>query len=126
MKNLQKEFNHLLQNSVSQKSYPRINAWNKDDKVTVSAELPGVSPQDIDINVVEDTVTLEYKHEAKKLEDVTYHRRERRSKSFKRSFRLPFTIDQEQVSAEYRDGVLWISLVQIAEEKPRKIVVKSA
>ncbi|MEM7346056.1 MAG: Hsp20/alpha crystallin family protein [Chloroflexota bacterium] len=108
-------------------SYPAINAWTNEDGAIVTAELPGVNPEDIDIAVEGETLTLSGKREPVALEEGgQYHRRERSFGSFSRTFQLPFKADVDQIEANFDKGVLHISVPRAEADKPRKISVKTA
>lgn len=130
---LQREMNQLFSTigSTSRRTvapgYPAINVWANEDGVVVTAELPGVNPDDIDISVVGSTLTLTGERQPEALQDgEMYHRRERRHGKFTRTFELPFTVEADGVSAVFEKGVLHVSLPRSEAEKPRKISVKSA
>jgi HSP20 family protein len=106
-------------------NFPAMNVWMDKDGVVVTAELPGVVPDDIDISVVGDTLTLKGSRQPDELEEGgTYHRRERRYGTFTRSFQLPFQVEPDQVEATFGNGALQISLPRAEEDKPKKIAVK--
>lgn len=108
-------------------AFPAVNAWTNEDEEIVSAELPGVSPEDIEITVVDDVLTLSGERKALAPgEDGEYRRREWAEGKFSRSIQLAFTVDSEQVTAEYKDGILTIKLPRAETDKPRKIAVKAA
>lgn len=129
---LQQEMNRLFNSAYSRRrqvapDFPAINVWTNDDGAVVTAELPGVNPEDIDISVVGETLTLSGARQPEELKDgEKYHRRERRFGSFNRSFQLPFTVEADQVEAVFEKGILHVSLPRSEAEKPRKIAVKSA
>ena len=106
--------------------YPAMNIWTDEDSVVVTAELPGVNPEGIEISVEQDMLTLRGSRQPEEVaEDATYHRRERRCGAFSRAFRLPFQVDAEGVDATFRNGVLHIVLPRAEADKPRKITIKS-
>jgi HSP20 family protein len=103
-----------------------MNVWTDTDSAVVTAELPGVSLEDIEITVEDDTLTLRGDRQRETPEEeATYHRRERRFGSFLRTFSLPFRVDSERVDATLRNGVLSISLPRAEEDKPRKITIRA-
>jgi len=107
--------------------YPAMNVWTNERGVVVTAELPGVNPEDIDISVQGDTLTLRGKREPDEMgEGATFHRRERSFGTFTRTFRLPFQVDADAVKAALENGVLEISLPRCEADMPVKIAVKSA
>jgi HSP20 family protein len=108
-------------------SYPAMNVWMDENNAIVTAELPGIKLDNIDISVEDDTLILRGKREpGRESEDVTYHRRERRYGSFLRTFRVPFRVDGGKVEATFKNGVLSIVLPRAEEDKPRKITVRAA
>lgn len=132
MDRLQREMNRLFEDYSpsrvrSAPSYPAMNVWTNENGMIVTAEVPGVRPEDIDINVVGETLTLS----GQRLLDETgeaarYHRQERGYGKFARTLQLPFPVAVEQVEATFKDGVLSVQLPRAEEDKPRKISVKSA
>ncbi|MBA2354497.1 MAG: Hsp20/alpha crystallin family protein [Acidobacteria bacterium] len=95
-----------------------------DQQVVLKAELPGVSREDIDLRVENNTLTLRgERRRDSEVKDEQFHRVERSYGAFSRSFALPSRIDAEQVRADFKDGVLTITLPTKAEAKPRQIAV---
>ena len=91
----------------------------------VRLDLPGVKPEDIDIQVHGSTLTIRgERKEERKEEKRSYHRVERRSGSFTRTVTLPANIREDEIAAEYGDGVLTIVLPKAETAKTRKIKVK--
>jgi HSP20 family protein len=106
--------------------FPAMNIWTDEDSAVVTAELPGVSIEEIDISVEKDTLTLRGRRQPEELDEgVTYHRRERRFGGFNRAFRLPFQVDAANVEAEFKSGVLSIVLPRAEADKPKKITIKA-
>ena len=133
MHRLRRDMNRLLADSAGDlgqggaRSYPAMNAWTNENEAIVTAELPGINPEDIDISVVGDTLTVTGDRQPDELENgKTYHRRERRYGRFARSFRLPFDIEVDKVDAIFENGVLQISLPRAEADKPRKITVQAS
>jgi len=104
---------------------PAVDIFQGDaNEVVLKAELPGLKREDIDVKVENNTLTI--KGERRQDSDVKkehYHRVERCYGVFSRSFSLPNTIDTGKVRADYRDGVLTVSLPLREESKPRQIQV---
>jgi HSP20 family protein len=112
---------------------PRIDASETDKDITLTVELPGVDEKDIDVSLVGDQLTIKgekkSEHEDKKDEaGRVYHRVERSYGAFQRTMTVPYQIDPDQVSAEFKDGVLKIHLPKpadaIGQSKARKIEVR--
>jgi HSP20 family protein len=108
---------------------PRVDVMETDDAVQITAELPGMSENDIDISLSDGVLTLKgEKKEEKEVEDKGYYLSERRFGFFQRSFRLPEGIDEDRIEASFDKGVLKITLpkTQEATNQAKKISVKSA
>ncbi len=108
--------------------YPPVNIWTGKDDIVLTAELPGVESEDLDISVQENTVSLRCAPKAKTSaseEGVTYHRRECAHAGFSRSWRLPFEVDPNKVQAKLENGVLKLTLPQSEASKPKKIEIKA-
>jgi HSP20 family protein len=130
VENIRSRLNHLLTldsaNELASPTFPPLNTWLSDEGAIVTAELPGMQPTDLDINVVNDTLTIKGSREAEKLsEGETMHRCERGTGSFSRSLQLPFKIEAEKVDAKFCKGILEIKLPRAESEKPKKISVRS-
>jgi HSP20 family protein len=95
------------------------------EEVVLRAELPGVKPDQVDVRIEDNVLTLsgEKKLENEEKKDQ-YLRVERFYGKFSRAFTLPHYVDSSKVAAEYRDGVLTLHLPKKAETKPRQIPVK--
>ncbi len=108
-------------------SYPLMNIWSSADGLVIDAELPGVDPKDVDISVKGDELTLSGKVIAEaEAEGESWHRRERPAGEFARRLQLPFRADANGVKANYRNGVLRLTIPRSEEEKPRKIAIEAA
>ena len=104
--------------------FPAMNVWTNEENAILTAELPGVRIEDIDISVERDTVTLRGRRHPDELDDgATYHRRERRFGAFQRAFRLPFRVDPDSVQAELKNGILSILLPRAEVDKPKRISI---
>jgi HSP20 family protein len=109
------------------RNFPALNVWTNPDGAVITAELPGVSPEDIDISVVGETLTLTGSRQPGELkEGEKYHRRERGQGKFTRTFQLPFLVEADKVEAVFDKGILRISLPRAEADKPKKIAIKAA
>ena len=107
--------------------FPAVNVWAGADGAIVTAEVPGVSPDQIDVTVHQDTVTLRGKREPEAAAgDAVEHRRERTYGPFVRTVVLPFRVDADQVAARFGRGVLTLELPRPAADKPRQITIARA
>ena len=104
--------------------YPAVNMWLDGDHVILTAELPGVSSDELEISIEGSTLTLSGERKAAELpEGATYHRQERGYGKFTRVVKLPYQIDANQVDAKLKEGILTIELERAEADKPRKIKV---
>lgn len=107
--------------------FPPLNVTEDEANIVVHAELPGVSPADLDISVEGDTLTLKGNRRPADTEgSVSYHRREREHGRFRRSLTLSVPIELDQVEAHCRHGVLRIVLPKAKAALPQKITIKSS
>jgi HSP20 family protein len=129
MDELRREMNRLFDTSDSIRlfntpSYPAINIWTNEDGQLISAEMPGVRPEDIEIDVTGDALSLSGE---RKLDEVPvgtrYHRQERSFGTFGRTIQLPFMVDTAGVEASFKDGILLIHLPRAEADKPKKIAI---
>ena len=135
LERLQSEMNKLFNTSLArhpQKGFgqlteawsPAIDIYDSKDNILVRADLPGLSKDEIDISVQNDTLTIRggKKHESEHKEKE-YLRKERFYGSFYRSIALPSTVDSLKVTATYKNGVLELVLPKKEEAKPKQIKV---
>lgn len=108
----------------SEISYPPVELVDQDDKVVVAAALPGVNRDEIELTVLGDTLTIAGEKKLPETNGVTYIRHERPHGKFRKLIDLPYSIDQSQITATYKDGILAITLPKAEEAKPRKIKVE--
>lgn len=103
-----------------------IDMYQQDGNVVVKAPIPGVKPEDIDISVVGDTLTIKGEmKEEKEVKEENVIRRERRFGAFSRSVSLPTAVDTSKASASFEDGVLTLTLPVAEAAKPKQIKVKT-
>jgi HSP20 family protein len=104
---------------------PSLDLSETDGEIEVKMDVPGVKPDEIDIEVRADTLHVRGEHkEEKEEEGKTFHRTERRAGSFSRSVALPCAVDEERVTAECHDGILTISLPKTEDSRTRKVKVQ--
>lgn len=104
--------------------FPPLNISEDSDNIYVSAEIPGITPADLNISVEGNTLIIKGEREACATEQkVSYHRREIECGRFSRAVTLPTKVDVEKVDAKGADGILTITLPKAAEAKPRQITV---
>jgi len=131
MERMQQQMNRLFEDfsparTPTAPGYPSLDVWANQDGVLITAEVPGISPEDIDISVIGDTLTLSGERRPEEGEDVRYHRRERGHGRFTRALQLPYSVNVDGVEASFKNGVLTVTLPRAEQDKPRKIAVKTA
>jgi len=109
---------------TSSRWYPAVDIQEKDGKYILKAELPGMKKDDIHVDIENGVLSIKGE---RKLEDEekkeNYHRIERVYGTFRRSFRLPENVKEDQIKAKYKDGILEITLPIKEEAKPKAIPV---
>jgi len=103
---------------------PPVDIYETEDAIVLKAELPGVEPKDVEVRVEDNTLFLkgERKFE-KEVKEQNYHRVERSYGSFARSFSLPNSISTDKVKAEFKDGMLTLTMPKREESKPKTIKI---
>jgi HSP20 family protein len=103
---------------------PNVDIFENENELVVTAELPGIDPKDVELNVENNVLTIsgdrKLEFEDKK---ENYHRVERAYGSFSRSFSLPRLIDDSKIEAGYKDGVLTVHIPKHEKAKPRQIKI---
>jgi HSP20 family protein len=98
---------------------PHVDVTESDKEIKITAELPGMSEKDVELVLTDDVLTLKgEKTEEKEEKDKDYHVSERTYGSFRRSFRIPNTVNADKVSADFKNGVLSVTLPK--SKKPQK------
>jgi len=138
LRSLQNEMNRLFSSSFSRGERsegdqimrgawnPSVDIFENQNQIVLEAELPGMKPEDVEISIENNVLTLhgERKFE-KKDENDNFHRVERSYGSFTRSFTLPPTVTSENATADFQNGVLRLTLAKREEAKARRIEIKS-
>ena len=109
----------------SELAFP-VDLYESDDKLVAKATLPGVKPEDVDISISGDVLTI--KGETKSQEEVkreNYHRQEIRYGAFARSIPLPTKVDFDKTEAVFEEGILTVTMPKAEEVKPKTIKVKA-
>jgi HSP20 family protein len=132
MDRLRREMGRLLGSlpgegqAVSAGLAPALNLVEKSDAYVVSAELPGVKPEDVEISVAGRTLTLAGRRAEPELDEkARHHRRERSLAAFSRVLALPAEVDPDKVEARAAAGILTITLPKAEKAKPRRIAVSA-
>jgi HSP20 family protein len=124
-------FDHFFENSFFSDDLkkpdwnPKLDFYEEGKNYTVQADIPGMEEKDLNIELEDGRLTLSGKKEDNfESKDKNYHRIERSYGSFTRSIDLPNNIDAEKISADYKKGVLTITIPKSHESEPKKINVK--
>ena len=132
---LQERMNRLFQESLPRTTnardelyagtwLPAVDIYEDEQAIVLKADLPEIDPKNVDIRVEDNTLFLkgERKFE-KEVKEENFHRVERAYGSFARSFALPHTVAADKIVAEYKNGVLKITMPKREESKPKQIQV---
>jgi HSP20 family protein len=104
---------------------PVVDVYETDHSLVMKAELAGIDPKDVDVTVENQTLYLRGERKFEKdVNEGNYHRVERSYGTFSRSFTLPPTVSTDNVKAEYKDGVLTLTLAKREEAKPKTIKIQ--
>jgi len=104
---------------------PAIDLAETDEAIVVKAELPGLEPKDVDLELTGDVLTIRgEKKEEKEEKARSYHRVERSYGSFERAIQLPAAVKPDEVEANFKNGVLTVTLPKVEESKTRSVKIK--
>lgn len=105
---------------------PAIDLYQTDNEIVVKAALPGLRPEDVQISVTEDVLTLrgEFKDETEQ-KGVTYQIHEQRQGAFERSVMLPTDVQTDKAKADFKNGILTVALPKAEAVKPKTISIKA-
>jgi len=104
---------------------PSVDIWETETAIVLHVEVAGIKPEDIDVSITGDTLTIKGERKAQKEEKgKQYVRIERSYGAFQRSFTLGVPIDQTGVKAQSKDGVLEVTLPKREEVKPKQVKVE--
>jgi len=128
---LQRELEHMLDSAFGSSGplglYPPVDVFDAGDAYVVKAQLPGVTPEKVEVSVEDRTLTLRGERELDEPNrNVAYHRREREPGRFHRVVRIPGRLEAAQARAEYRDGVLTVRVPKAQETRLRRVEIKAA
>ena len=106
-------------------AYPKVNVYEYDDKVGIVAEIPGLNKKQLEVSVEEGVLTISGdKHSSFEDKGATVLRRELKQSSFRRQFELGDELDGDNISADFKDGILSVSVPKLEPELPKKHTVK--
>ena len=107
-------------------SAPAIDMFQTDDEIVVKAALPGITADEVQINVTGEVLTLKGEvNQKQEMEEKSWHIREQRFDSFERAIALPTDVVADKAKADFENGILTITLPKAEEVKPKSITVKA-
>ena len=105
---------------------PAVDVFDTKEAVVLKAELAGMNPDDIQIEIEDNVLTIKGERRfEEKVDEERYYRVERRFGSFQRSLALPQGVKAEKIGAAYDDGILTVTVPKVEVEKPKRIEVKA-
>ena len=111
-------------NATSRNWKPAVDIKETEDALTLLAELPGMTREDIEVSLENNVLTISGERKFEKdLEKESFHRIERAYGAFARSFTLPSNVKTDSVEASFKDGILAVRLPKLEEAKPHKIKI---
>ena len=110
--------------SINQGAYPKVNVYEYDDKIGIVAEIPGLDKKNVTVDVEEDVLIISGDKHGFDSDGGKCITRELKQSSFKRSFNLGEYLDGTKVSAQFKDGMLTISIPKKEPEQPKKHSIK--
>jgi len=117
-------FEHVAGPSATRAGvFPPVNLYEASDAYVLTAEVPGLRGDEIELTVEHDRLTLSGERRIEYPKEASIHRAERLAGSFRRAIQLPGEVDGEKVEASYRNGVLRVRIPKAPEHQPRRITV---
>lgn len=114
-------FHHTTGDAVA----PRVDVEENENEYRLSAELPGMKNEDISVTLADNALTISGEKKAEReMNENNCHCSERRYGKFSRSFNFAHAVKSDAISADYREGVLYITVPKTEEAKPKQIQVK--
>jgi HSP20 family protein len=105
--------------------YPAIDMYESDGKIKIDVPLPGVKPEEVELTITGNTLTLKGERKAKEeVKEDNYYYHEMHYGAFTRSVTLPETVDVKQPEASFENGVLTVSFPKLATVEPKRIEIK--
>lgn len=128
--NMQKDMDRLLEAFIdprvlnNQQWGLELDVVEQDDKYVVTADVPGVNPDDLDVTLNDNVLTIKGETKSEEVkENSRYHLRERRFGSFARSIQLGLPVKAEAIEAHYENGILTLNIPKAEAIKPRRIAI---
>jgi len=123
------EFDRFFEQGINGQDHgfvPALDVYQTDNDVVVETPLPGVDPEKVNISIENDVLTIEGKSEKKsEVDEKDYYRQEVRVGGFHRAVALPSSVNGENAQAEYKNGMLKITIPKEERAKPKQIKISS-
>ena len=125
--NLFNEFDRLFERPSTAREWNiALDVAENEDSYLVKATVPGINPDDMEIVLEDDVLTLRGEIQQDEIEDVKYHVRERRYGSFGRSIRFPTAVNSDAVEATCHNGILSLNVPKAEAVKPKRITINAS
>lgn len=112
--------------SLAAEQFPAVNVWQSEQGVIVTADLPGLAPDDIDVTVTKQEVVIRGERQRHDAEGTSSVRQERFRGAFSRTITMPFEVEPQKSEATFEKGVLTLKLGRPDQHQPVKVNVKKA
>ena len=125
---LERQMNRLFRDVHGRGTdYPSMNYWSNENEALLEVEMPGVGPDDFELTVTDDVVTISgERKDPYASEQSTAHRQERAFGAFSRTLQLPFEVESDKVTARYEHGVLRVTLPRREATKSKRIAIQAS
>ena len=106
-------------------SYPKVNVVNYDDGIEIDAAIPGMTKDDVDVEITDGVLTIQgTSNQNRHVDDAQYLKREIKRSSFRRSFTLGDNLDSENISASFDNGILTLSIPKLVPDDVKPVTRK--
>jgi len=121
-------FDSVFMPGIGKRGYPLVNLSSDKDNLYVEALLPGIDPAELEMTVQQNTLTIsgERRQDEELPDKVVWHRRERGLGKFLRTVELPLDVQADEVRAEYKDGLLRVTLPKAEAAKPTRVAIEAS
>jgi HSP20 family protein len=108
---------------MASRAYPLMNMYDSNDAVVVTAELPGMSREQVNITFTDGILSISGKRKGEDFGGMALVRQERSSSDFEKSVKIPSRVESDRIAATLRDGILMVTLPKAEEAKPKEISI---